>query len=122
LAAAPGTSRKYLHEQGVTVVGIDLSPEMVRCAASRNPGLKFRVGDMRALHLPRGSLVGLVAFYSIVHFESAELDGVMSELRRVLTLGGLALVSFHVGATSSTWRTSSGPRSTWIFGFMPRAP
>jgi SAM-dependent methyltransferase len=93
----PGHVAKYLDAQGVTVVGIDLSPEMVRCAASRNPGLEFRVGDIRALSVPGGSLVGLVAFSSIVHFESAELDGVMSEFRRVLTLGGLALVSFHVG-------------------------
>jgi SAM-dependent methyltransferase len=97
LGCGPGHVAKYLDAQGVTVVGIDLSPEMVRCAASRNPGLEFRVGDIRALSVPGGSLVGLVAFSSIVHFESAELDGVMSEFRRVLTLGGLALVSFHVG-------------------------
>jgi ubiquinone/menaquinone biosynthesis C-methylase UbiE len=82
----------------VTVVGIDVSPAMIRCAAGLHPGLEFRVGDMRALGLRAASLVGLVAFYSIVHFESAELDGVMRQLRRVLTLDGLALVSFHIGA------------------------
>jgi SAM-dependent methyltransferase len=97
LGCGPGHVAQYLHDQGVTVVGIDLSPHMVRCAARLHAGLEFRVGDMRALSLPGASLVGLVAFYSIVHFESAELDRVMLQLRRVLTLGGLALVSFHVG-------------------------
>jgi SAM-dependent methyltransferase len=97
LGCGPGHVAKYLHDQGVTVVGIDVSPEMIRCAKSLNPGLEFRVDDIRTLSLPAASLVGLVAFYSIVHFEAAELDGVMLQLRRVLTLGGLALVSFHMG-------------------------
>jgi SAM-dependent methyltransferase len=98
LGCGPGHVAKYLHDQGVTVVGIDISVEMIRCAARLNPGLEFRVGDMRELGLPTGSLVGLVAFYSIVHFESAELEGVMRQLRRVLALGGFALISFHVGS------------------------
>jgi SAM-dependent methyltransferase len=97
LGCGPGHVAKYLHDQGVTVLGIDVSPEMVRCAASLHPGLEFMVGDMRKLSLPAGRLVGLVAFYSIVHFERAELDGVMRQLRQVLAPGGLALVSFHMG-------------------------
>jgi len=79
------------------MVGIDLSPGMIRVAAERNPGIDFRVGDMNRLDLPDASLSGVVAFYSIVHFDSFELDRVLQEIRRVLVLGGLALVSFHVG-------------------------
>jgi SAM-dependent methyltransferase len=97
LGCGPGHVAKYLHDQGVTVIGIDISSEMIRCAASLNPGLEFRVGDMRELSLPTASLVGLVAFYSIVHFDSAELDGIVVQLRRVLASGGLALLSFHMG-------------------------
>ena len=70
---------------------------MIRCAARLNPGLDFRVGDMRALELAPCTLAGIVAFYSIVHFEPGELSLVMREMRRVLSPGGLALVSFHVG-------------------------
>src|SRR5262245_31356976 len=97
VGCGPGHVAKYLHDQGVTVVGIDLSPEMIKCAVSLNPGLDFRAGDMRELSLPAASLVGLVAFYSIVHFDSTELGGVMTQLRQVLARGGLALVSFHIG-------------------------
>jgi len=47
LGCGPGHIARYLHEQGVDMVGIDLSPEMVRVATDLNPGLAFRVGDMR---------------------------------------------------------------------------
>ena len=79
------------------MLGIDLSPEMIKCAARLSPGLEFRVGDMRTLDLAPASLAGVVAFYSIVHFTVDQLPDVMHEIRRVLIPGGLALVAFHVG-------------------------
>jgi len=97
LGCGPGHVAKYLHDQGVTVLGLDLSPGMIRCAARLNPDLDFRVGDMRDLSLPPGSLAGVVAFYSIVHFETGELGPIMSQIRRSLMPGGAALISFHIG-------------------------
>jgi len=97
LGCGPGHVTRYLNAQGVTMVGIDFSPGMIRVAAELNPGIDFRVGDMNRLDLPDASLSGVVAFYSIVHFDSVELGRVLHEIRRVLVLGGLALVSFHVG-------------------------
>jgi SAM-dependent methyltransferase len=98
IGCGPGHVARYLHDQGVTIVGIDLSPAMVRCAARLNPGLDFRVGDMRTLELPASSLAGIVAFYSIVHVQPGELGVIMREMRRVLAPGRVALVSFHVGS------------------------
>lgn len=97
LGCGPGHVARYLQEQGVTVAGIDLSPEMVRVATGLHPGIEFRVGDMARLDLPGASVVGIVAFYSIVHFRPAELSAVFQEMRRVLVPGGLALISFHIG-------------------------
>lgn len=97
LGCGPGHVARYLREQGVTAAGIDLSPEMVRVAAGLHPGIEFRVGDMNRLDFPDASLVGIVAFYSIVHFSPAELGTVFQEIRRVLMPGGLALISFHAG-------------------------
>ncbi|MFP5288538.1 MAG: class I SAM-dependent methyltransferase [Thermoanaerobaculia bacterium] len=97
LGCGPGHVARCLHEQGVTVVGIDLSPGMVRVATDLHPGIEFRVGDMTRLDLPDASLAGVVAFYSIVHFGPAELGAVFQEIRRVLRPGGLALISFHIG-------------------------
>jgi SAM-dependent methyltransferase len=97
LGCGPGHVARYLQEQGVTVAGIDLSPEMVRVATGLHPGLELRVGDMNRLDLPDASLAGIVAFYAIVHFRPAELSTVFQEVHRVLMPGGLALLSFHVG-------------------------
>lgn len=97
LGCGPGHVTRYLHEQGVTLVGIDLSPEMIRVARRLHPGLDFQVGDMTQLHVPDAAFAGVIAFYSIVHFDSSELGSVLREIRRVLRPGGLALFSFHVG-------------------------
>ncbi|HEX3529064.1 MAG TPA: methyltransferase domain-containing protein [Thermoanaerobaculia bacterium] len=98
LGCGPGHIARYLHDQGVQVAGIDLSPEMIRVAASLNPGLDFRTGDMKQLDLPDASLAGAVAFYSIVHFDSSELDPILRQVRRVLEPGGLFLLAFHAGS------------------------
>ncbi|HEY3567284.1 MAG TPA: class I SAM-dependent methyltransferase [Thermoanaerobaculia bacterium] len=97
LGCGPGHVARYLHERGVATAGLDLSPGMVEVAASLHPGLDFRVDDMTRLSLVDSSLAGIVAFYSIVHFEAAELGGVFQQMRRVLVPGGLALVAFHIG-------------------------
>jgi SAM-dependent methyltransferase len=97
LGCGPGHVARYLREQGAQVLGIDLSPEMVREAARRIPEVEFRVGDMRALDLPDSSLAGVVAFYSLIHLEDSEIPPALSEIRRVLGPGGLALFAFHIG-------------------------
>jgi SAM-dependent methyltransferase len=97
LGCGPGHVAKYLHEQGVDVRGIDLSPEMISCAARLCPGIDFQIGDMKSLDFPAASFAGLVSFYSIVHFEPAELDTVFHEYRRVLAPNGLTLLAFHAG-------------------------
>ena len=97
LGCGPGHVARYLDAQGVRMVGIDLSPEMIRVASELQPGIEFRAGDMRALDLRDGSLAGVIAFYAIVHFQPEELGPVFREMRRVLAPGGLALLSFHVG-------------------------
>ena len=97
LGCGPGHVARYLDAQGVRMVGIDLSPEMIRVASELQPGIEFRAGDMRALDLPEGSLAGVIAFYAIVHFQPDELGPVFREMRRVLSPGGLALLAFHIG-------------------------
>ena len=97
LGCGPGHVARYLDAQGVRMVGIDLSPGMIRVAKELHPALDFRVGDMTALDLPAGSLAGVIAFYAIVHFQPDELVPVFREMRRVLSPGGMALLAFHVG-------------------------
>ena len=121
LGCGPGHVAKYLRDQGVDgLLGIDLSPEMIRWASRLNPALDFRVGDMRALDLPDGALAGIVAFYSIVHFEPADLPAVLNELRRVLVPEGSCSSPFTSATTRSTSTISGAGRSLSIFAFTCR--
>jgi SAM-dependent methyltransferase len=97
LGCGPGHVSRYLHDQGVRMLGIDLSPRMIDSARRRSPDIEFRVGDMRALDLPDGALAGIVAFYSLIHIGEPEMGATLRELRRVLAPGGLLLVAFHIG-------------------------
>jgi SAM-dependent methyltransferase len=97
LGCGPGHVARYLHDQGVRMLGVDLSPRMIDSARQRSPGIEFRVGDMRALDLPDGALAGIVAFYSLIHIGEPEMGATLRELRRVLAPGGLLLVAFHIG-------------------------
>jgi SAM-dependent methyltransferase len=97
VTCGPGHVARYLHERGVAVCGVDLSPEMVERARSLNPGVEFRQGDMMALDVPDGAWAGIGAFYSIIHIPRAELVPALAELRRALQAGGVLLLAFHIG-------------------------
>jgi SAM-dependent methyltransferase len=97
MGCGPGHVARYLHEHGVQVCGVDLSPAMVERARRLNPGIEFRQGDMTALDAPDGAWAGVVAFYSIIHIPRGDMARALAELRRVLRPGGLLLLAFHIG-------------------------
>jgi SAM-dependent methyltransferase len=100
VGCGPGRMTGPLAELGLTVRGIDLSPEMVAQARRRHPGLDFQVGTMTALDLPDDSVAGLVAWYSIIHLPPADLPAVFAEFARVLAPGGRLQLAFQAGAGS----------------------
>jgi SAM-dependent methyltransferase len=97
LGCGPGHVTRYLHEQGVPVLGIDLSPRMVVLARKLNPGIEFQQGNMASLDVQDGSWAGIVAFYSIIHLPRPQVVPVLQEFRRVLQPNGLLLLAFHQG-------------------------
>lgn len=70
---------------------------MVAAARRLNPGIDFRVEDMRQFSASDATVAGVVHFYSIVHFDLTELPTVLRETRRILMTDGLALFAFHSG-------------------------
>ena len=79
------------------LVGIDLSPEMVRQASKLNAGLNFEVGNMLELDKEENEFGAVLAFYAIVHFNYEETERAFREIFRVLKTSGQFLFSFHVG-------------------------
>lgn len=94
-----GTGRitAYLHTLGLSVFGIDLSPEMVSAARGEHPHLRFQQGSMTELELQNNSLGGIVAWYSIIHIPDEDLLDVFAQFCRVLAPGAPVLLSFAVG-------------------------
>ncbi len=97
LGCGPGHVTAFLHDQGLDVFGVDLSPQMVVTAQSEYPELQFLEGSIHALDLEDGSLRGITAWYSIIHTPPEELPAPLSEFSRVLEDGGYAMMAFQVG-------------------------
>jgi len=97
LGCGPGQVARYLHERGVDVLGVDLSPGMVAQAQRLNPGIPFQTGNMLALDVPDAAWAGVAAFYSIIHIPRDDLPRALRELHRVLRPGGVLLLAFHIG-------------------------
>jgi len=95
IGCGPGHVGEFVRERGRTVLGIDLSVEMVALAAVRLDCVV--AADMRSLPLASDRIGGLLAFYSLIHIRRTELDAVLHEFKRVLRPGGRLLFSAHEG-------------------------
>ena len=97
IGTGPGEIAGYLGKKRKNVIGIDLSDEMISYAKSNYPGVEFLVQDMTSLNFKNSSIMGITAFYAIVHFEYDRIDTALKEFYRVLKNGGILLVAFHNG-------------------------
>lgn len=97
VGCGPGHVARYLHERGLAVCGVDLSPAMVERARRLSPAIEFRQGDMLALDVADESWGGIVAFYSVIHVARADVPRALAEMRRVLRPAGILLLAFHIG-------------------------
>jgi SAM-dependent methyltransferase/heme-degrading monooxygenase HmoA len=97
IGCGPGDVTRHLHDRGVDVRGIDLSPAMIAEARLAHPGVTFSVGDLANLAATAGSLAGIVAFYSLFHLPPQEVQRVLHDLRQYLQRDGLLLVALHAG-------------------------
>jgi len=97
LGCGPGHVARYLHKRGAVVCGIDISPAMIAEARRLTPGLRFEVGDLRALSFADETVSAVVAMYSLIHLDPVELGVAINEIARVLTRNGIFLAGFHSG-------------------------
>lgn len=97
MGCGPGQVARYLHEKGLSVLGLDLSPALLEQARQLNREIRFHEGDMLALNMPPESLAGIAAFYAIVNIPVRHHRTVFGQMAKVLKLDGLLLLAFHVG-------------------------
>lgn len=97
IGCGPGQIARFLHEQGVEAMGVDVSPNMVEQARQLHPKLCFEQADMRGLPFSDDELTGITAFYSVIHIPRPNVTSVLQEFRRVLQPDGWLLLAFHIG-------------------------
>ena len=98
LGCGPGQTTRYLTELGLTdAIGVDISPAMIEIAKKIHPSLNFEIADILNLKYPDNTFGSAIAFYSIVHFDDAQIKTAFKEINRVLRDNGEFLISFHIG-------------------------
>ena len=107
-----GRITSHLHNRGLNVSGIDLSPAMIAVARLAHPHLRFDVATMTALPSDDGSLAATVLWYSIIHTPPAALPDVWAELARVVAPDGRVLLGFQAGENDEVRRDNAYGSST----------
>ena len=98
LGCGPGHLTGYLHAAGCEVTGIDLVPEFVAHARRTHLGVPFEVGSLTDVARADASVAGVLAWYSLIHLESGQLDSALVGVRRLLAPGGALVVGFFEGS------------------------
>ncbi len=94
VGCGPGHLTERLRTLGVNATGIDIVPEFIIHARSAFPDGEYELGSLQELPVPTGSLVGILAWYSLIHLLPDEIDGVLVELRRAMEPGGALVAGF----------------------------
>jgi SAM-dependent methyltransferase len=97
LGCGPGLLTRHLAALGLTTVGVDVSPEMLRIAASLNPGLEFIEASVTELPVEAGSAGGVFCWYVAHHIPDDALGQVFTQIARALRPGGRLMLGGHVG-------------------------
>ena len=77
----PGQTTKFLFDSGVKdIVGVDISPGMVKVAKGIFPDIRFEEGDLLALPYNANHFASALAFYAIVHFDYDQIARAFREV------------------------------------------
>lgn len=97
VGCGPGQWTNLLHEAGLYVEGIDPVEAFLDDARVRYPAARFRLGRAEELGVPDGSLGGVLAWFSLIHTDPAEIDLPLQALARSLRAGGSLAIGFFDG-------------------------
>lgn len=97
LGCGPGHWSAHLAGLGHDVEGWDPVEEFVEIARRRHPGTVYRRAALADLGAGPGAFGGILAWYSLIHLEPAELPAALAELRRALRPAGTLLLGFFDG-------------------------
>jgi SAM-dependent methyltransferase len=97
VGCGPGTVTAYLHERGLDVTGVDLSPRMIEHARRLHPQCRFEVASCTELDLAPQSVGGILGWWSLFNLPRDVLPHVLSSYHAALVPGGELIIATHVG-------------------------
>jgi ubiquinone/menaquinone biosynthesis C-methylase UbiE len=92
VACGTGYTVCELHRNGIGIVGVDLSAEMLSVAALKTGGCGFVRADGTSLPFPKGSFDGAIVSLALHEMFPATREAVWSEMKRVVKPGGRLFV------------------------------
>lgn len=97
LGCGPGLLSRHLASLGLSVVGVDVSPEMLRIAGGYNPGQRFIEASLTEVPVLDACAAGVFCWYVMHHVPDEDLGQSFAEIARVLRPGGQLMIGGHVG-------------------------
>lgn len=114
IGCGPGNITKYLLQQrpDLSIVGIDLAPNMIAIAAKNNPAAEFRVMDCRDVSSLEDKYEGIICGFCLPYLSEDEMDKLLADCRDLLSPQGILYLSFVEGdpQESGFMTGSSGDR------------
>lgn len=114
----PGLWTAVLAEDAREVVGVDVSSAFLSAARAAHPRLRFEEASIRVLPFADGAFGGILAWYSLIHIDPAELPATLTELVRVLAPGGRILIGFFQGEPGEEFAHAVAPAYYWSAGAL----
>ncbi len=103
-ACGTGELEYRLRNAGISPIGVDISPAMLKVARKKNPGVEFIVGDMISLKLERKFDIVCCFFDSVNHLRSTdELNRFFGNVAVHLRPGGLFVFDTLSPAGLAKW-------------------
>jgi SAM-dependent methyltransferase len=115
IGAGTGQDGVYFQDEGLDVVAVDLSPEMV--AICRAKGLEAYARDFLHLGFDPDSFDAVYAMNCLLHVPNADLAEVLRAVRTVIRRGGLFYVGLWGGESSEGLSTDDRYNPTRFFSF-----
>ncbi len=118
VGSGPGRDGLLLKEKGLEVTCLDASSAMVELSTAR--GLQSVMGDFNSLSFQSETFGGVWAYTSLLHIPKSEIDQPLSEISRVLKMGGLFGLGLIEGE-QEMYRESSGVNQPRWFSYYTKS-
>jgi 2-polyprenyl-3-methyl-5-hydroxy-6-metoxy-1,4-benzoquinol methylase len=118
VGCGPGNITKYLLSKrpDFDILGIDISPNMIKLAKKNNPTARFNVLDIRNSNQIQSSFDGIICGFCLPYLSQNDCKNLIISCSNLLNENGLLYISFIEGdPEKSDFKTSSTGNRTYFY-------